>query len=378
MTKRKDSKKMILDHSQAKITLLKEYLSVYLNILHRASSIDNIYLYDLFAGEGIYKNKRKGSALTILQVIEDHYYLNERSCPQIYVHINEPGHSEIEIGISKIERIKREAEKIYNPNSVDRKFTQLTYKEIIIKIISEINNLDRNERGLIFIDPWGYSQVQFQELLSLMKSGRVELILFLPIYFMYRFAEKSLSDDEFPSGEKLEILLKEIFNNDQPNLTNQEEFISSIKEAFRNRKICKYVDTFVIERSKGNLFSLFFFTNHPKGAEKMLAAKWSLDDSRGKGFRSESGANQLTIFKGIEGSNFRDILLDYIIKEENPSNFDIYEFGLRKGFLPKHSNEVLTNLKKEKIVDSRAKDGKPVKGNYIGNPDRQVEFFKLK
>jgi len=377
--KGKDSKKMMLSHSEAKIELLKDYLSVYLNILNRAKGIDTVYLFDLFAGEGIYGNEKKGSALTMLEVIKNHYYSNNKSCPEIYVLINEPGESEVEKGVLKIERIKREAKKIYNPDEVHRRFTKKDYGKIVDEVIESIKNLKTNERGLIFIDPWGYSQVKFKEIRSMMSSKRVELILFLPIYFMYRFANKSLSDDDFPSGAKLEILLKEIFKNKKPDLSGQEAFISSIKEAFRRQSISKYVDTFVIERAKGQLFSLFFFTNHHKGAEKMLDAKWRLDESRGKGFRSDMLTDQTNLFTGISGSNYRRLLHDFIEKNGRVSNMNIYEFGLSKGFLPKHSNEVLNQLKKEGIVDLRSIDEKPARGNYIGNKKRKVEFTsKLK
>ncbi|MEX1013531.1 MAG: three-Cys-motif partner protein TcmP [Candidatus Paceibacterota bacterium] len=372
--KEKDSKKMMLSHSEAKVKLLESYLSVYLNILNRAKGINSIHLFDLFAGEGIYDNKKKGSALTILEVIKNHYFSNNKSCPEISVLINEPGESEVEKGVLKIDRIKREAGKIYNPDGVNRRFTNVDYDQIVDEVIDTIKSLKTHERGLIFIDPWGYSQVKFAEIQSLMRSKKVELILFLPIYFMYRFANKSLSDEDFPSGAKLEILLKEIFQDKNPDLSDQEAFISSIKEAFRKQSISEYVDTFVIERAKGQLFSLFFFTNHPKGAEKMLDAKWKLDDSRGKGFRLEMNADQKSLFTGISGSNYKRLLNDFIKRNKSVSNMDIYEFGLRKGFLPKHSNQVLNQLKKEGIVELISKDKQPVRGNYIGNYKRKIEF----
>lgn len=374
MSKEIDSKKVLLQHSEAKVELLESYLSVYLNILHRAQGINTIYLYDLFAGEGIYDNGKKGSPLVILEVIKNHYFSNNKDCPHINILINEPRISEIEPGTLKIERIKREADKIFNPPKVTREFDELGYNEVIKNVLGDIENMTSNERALLFIDPWGYSQVKFEDIISIMKSGRVELILFLPIYFMYRFANKSLSDDDFPSGVKLEAFLRNIFENEQPDLTDQEAFIDSIKESFRKRSVSKYVDTFVIERSKGQLFSLFFFTNHLRGAEKMLEAKWRLDDSRGKGFRIDEVPNQSALFKGVEGSNYPRLMLDYIKENELVTNSDIYDFGLRKGFLPKHSNKVLKKLKKDNKIVIESLDGKAVKGNYLTNANRTVAF----
>lgn len=375
MTKRKNSKKVMLQHSEAKVDLLEKYLSVYLNILHRARGINKIYLFDLFAGEGIYEKRKKGSPLVILETIKNHYYANSGDCPNIHVHINEPGESQIEPGILKIERIKREAENIYNPANVTREYTQLEYESIIEDVLDKVKALSSSERALLFVDPWGYSQVKFEEILSIKDSNKVELILFLPINFMYRFAQKSLSTDDFPAGEKLEAFLKSIFQHEKPNLTDQESFITSIKKALRDHSVSEYVDTFVIERSKGKLFSLFFFTDHPLGAQKMLETKWNLDEQRGRGFRIDMAANQSSLFKGIEGSNYPRLLLHFIKKNEGVTNSDIYEFGLRNGFLPKHSNEVLKKLKKEDVIIVISKDEKPIRGNYIKlNSNRIVEF----
>jgi hypothetical protein len=195
---------------------------------------------------------------------------------------------------------------------------------------------------------------------------------------MYRFADKSLSDDEFQSGLKLEKLLNNIFCGNKPDLSDQEAFIFSIKETLRKKSVSKYVDTFIIERGKGQFFSLFFFTNHSRGAEKMLNTKWNLDAERGKGFRLGT-FNQTTLYNGIEGSNYPRLLLNFITEEDKVTNSDIYEFGLENGFLPTHSNKTLNQLKSEKKITVKSKDGKPVKGNYIKfKPKRLIEFKRRK
>ena len=74
-----DIKSSLLQHSQAKVTLFGEYLSIYLNILSRTKHVEEILLFDLLCGEGLYKDNLKGSPLVALEKINDHFTFNEKS-----------------------------------------------------------------------------------------------------------------------------------------------------------------------------------------------------------------------------------------------------------------------------------------------------------
>jgi three-Cys-motif partner protein len=59
------------EHSEIKIRLLKKYLEAYLRIIGHSAFFDEIHLYDLFCGEGIYPNGGKGSPIIITDVLHD-------------------------------------------------------------------------------------------------------------------------------------------------------------------------------------------------------------------------------------------------------------------------------------------------------------------
>ena len=69
----------LLEHSQAKVKLYGDYLSVYINILSYAPSVDEILIFDLLCGEGLYKNDLKGSPLIALDRANDHFAQNINS-----------------------------------------------------------------------------------------------------------------------------------------------------------------------------------------------------------------------------------------------------------------------------------------------------------
>jgi three-Cys-motif partner protein len=83
-----DPKLELMEHSEAKVKLYGKYLATYLNILSRVSSVNQIFVFDLLCGEGIYKNGAKGSPMIALDVIHNHY-VNNLSCPNMTVWFND-------------------------------------------------------------------------------------------------------------------------------------------------------------------------------------------------------------------------------------------------------------------------------------------------
>src|SRR5215216_904842 len=128
-----DPKTHLLEHSEAKLKLYDEYLAKYLNILARNQYVDRIFLFDLMCGEGILIGNAKGSPIMALETIKDHYYSNNRTCPEITVWFNDIGLSEIEDGVLKIDRVKRYAAKVQLPQNVKIDYFQEDFESIYPK-----------------------------------------------------------------------------------------------------------------------------------------------------------------------------------------------------------------------------------------------------
>jgi len=72
------------------------------------------------------------------------------------------------------------------------------------------------------------------------------------------------------------------------------------------------------------------------------------------------------------------------MKDNCPSNSELYEFTLRQGFLPKHTNEVLFNWQENGKVEVQLEDGSLARKksfylnyeNYKKAPNRVT--FKIK
>lgn len=377
MAKMKDSQVIMLEHSKAKVELFGRYLSIYLNVISRVPFIKKIYLFDLFAGEGKYLNDEKGSPVVAMECIKNHFFSNGEICPNIDVWFNDSEKSEIEVGVYKIERVKRFISEIFKPSNVNIEYTKDEYTEVIKAVIARLLKIKDSERALLFIDPWGYKEIDPKDLKEVVKNGKTEVILFLPISFMYRFADKALLDDTFAGGRPLEKFLSELFRGKLPDTDNQLKFINEVKDQFKKYLEINYVDTFTIERGNKNFFCLFFFTSNKTGYYKMLNAKWDLDEESGRGFRL-SNSNQGSFFDEITVVDYTSMVKELLKDKSGATNQSLFDFGLDNGFLPKHTKKVLDELKAKDEIELTSLDGQEARSYYIDdNHKRRVEV-KLK
>src|SRR5690606_10383237 len=104
------------------------------------------------------------------------------------------------------------------------------------------------------------------------KHKKSEVLVWLPIQFMYRF-----SDEGTPTV--LKNFMTELgVENEAKNTKNVWEFISLLNKGFQNFLGSDFfVDHFSLKKEENTVFCLFFFTSHIKGFEKMLESKWEID-----------------------------------------------------------------------------------------------------
>ena len=375
MNQRINPKTVMLEHSQAKVELYGRYLSIYLNILSRVPKVDRVYIFDLLCGEGVYENEVEGSPCIALNSIRVHYFSHNQTCPRVTIWFNDNGLSQIDEGIYKVERVERLCEERFIPPGVNIEYYREHFDVIYSEALKKVQSI-WNTKGLFFIDPYGYKDVRPQHIRKILEGGNTEVLLFLPIAQMYRFAEKS-TKTSFSGGEPLRGFLIELFQSTDVRFNSVHDFVNQIKDRFRNYLSSQriFVDTFTLERDKQNVYCLFFFTSHIKGFEKMLETKWKMDTVQGRGFILEK---TLPLFDGIDGSDYPRNLMEFVKDSQYRTNEDLYLFGLLNGYLPKHTNQVLKKWKKELPnfeVFPLDNDDNFIKGFYINSkPKRRVGF----
>jgi three-Cys-motif partner protein len=371
--KKGDSTSTILEaHSRAKVELFKVYLGTYLNILERAEHIDHLKFFDLCAGEGVYADGGKGSPVMIMETIKDHYFTNQKTCIPIDVFLNDPGMSQIEPERRKIDRVREAVDKLFRPSTVKVHYGASGYTEILKDVKQQVSKLKTNERAIVFIDPWGYKDIKPDDLIELMQNGRTEVLLFLPTADMHRFADRSLSDDDFPGGRPLRHFLQALYGNSSPDSSSSLAFTDSLLKRFRLLPDIQFADKFTLERDKGRYFCLYFFTSHPLGLQKMVEAKWAMDEKNGRGFTLPDP--QGSLFDGPQHSEYPDLVKAELLQVGGMTNAELKMFGLHLGFLPKHTKELLKQWEDQGIIVVEALDELPVKGFYLDNATRKIKI----
>jgi three-Cys-motif partner protein len=368
----------LLEHSKAKVKLYSDYLSIYLNILSRASGVKSIYLFDLLCGEGLYNNDEKGSPLACLDTVLRHCVANEGKCPNINIVFNDKGKSKIVPGLSKIERLKEIINGYDLPDNVHIQFHELDFEEII-PISYNKAKMATQSKSLFFIDPYGYKKIHSEQIKDILSLKSTEVLLFLPASNMYRFANTCL-ETNFCGSQPLYTFLVELFNSNKIRFESVDDFIKKCKNQFVKflSSYQIFVDSFSIQRDRSKTYVLYFFTSNCLGFEKMLEAKWKLDEERGHGFRLD---RQLSLFSGVDHSDYPEAIKAFIIGKDMVTNGQLYIFGLKNGYLPKHTKQVLDKfISNDRNFQIISLDGKETKGYYINykncgtKPDRKIGF----
>lgn len=372
---KKDVKTNLLNHSEAKVRLLGEYLKRYLNIICNDGYTKRIKIYDLFCGDGLYENGGEGSPLVALRQIKDIHFVNVAksvNIPKIDCHFND-------IDSNKVERVKQaiKDKNLYYPEFGEIEYATNDYQveyNHLLTILPKLKPL--SQKAFIFIDPYEYKHIKTSQIKNLMLKGNTEVLLWLPTQFMYRF-----SNNGTPEALKDFIDELELFKSWKPS-NNVWNFVHQLKDgfqAFLGDKL--FVDTFTIQKDVSTVFCLFFFTSHIKGFEKMLEAKWEIDTEQGKGW--DYTGNQPSLFHEQKTNPLEEKLKDYF-KSGKRHNGEVYEFTLRQGFLPKHTNEILNNWQSSDRIEVITASGEKARKksfyiayNYYRDENKKVSF-KLK
>lgn len=368
-----DAKKVMLPHSKAKLDYYQSYLRIYLPILRLASFTQNINIFDVFCGTGIYDDGTKGSPVLAFEAIKES---TENHIGKDLTPVN--------LIINDIETDKIEGIKKYLSNKNDKIckifFENMDANDFLEEVEKLIINQGTDQRNLILIDPYGYKNINKKNIEKLLSSRRnTEIILFLPVSQIYRFTGKVLNEAD-TNVKALKDFIESFFpKRSHPiynkSMTHEKDLIEYIREALTFHDDFFATSYFIQRDKREHYYALFSIMPNIYGLEKNLAVKWKLNEESGEGFE------QPKAFVGLFDAQFKqaaiqeqynklkDLLLEFIEMKGKVNNNQLYEFTLKNMFLPKHSNIVLKQLQNDgviEVVDANAK-GKAKCGAFYQN-----------
>lgn len=370
-----DVKTNLLDHSEAKVRLLGEYVKRYLNIISNDGYTEVIHIYDLFCGPGSYENGGHGSPLVTLKHVKETYFSiiekSPRKQPKINCYFNDIDKSKIDTLNQSIKDNSLHYSSIGKLN-----LSNDDYKKAVADLKGCFEKF-KSEKAFVFIDPYGYKELVASDIQGLLgKHKKSEVLIWLPIQFMYRFADEG-------TPPVLRNFMTELGIVDEAKKTsNVWEFISLLNKGFQNFLGNEFfIDHFSLKKEENTVFCLFFFTSHIKGFEKMLESKWEIDSEQGRGWQYSGIVPNL--FSAHKTNELED-RLKVFLKTGRKYNLDVYEFVLRQGYLTKHATEVLSNLQKNGSLQVLLANGNVARKNsfyikYLKSTDVEAKkvYFVL-
>lgn len=386
MAKKQTSKDIMLAHSKAKVDYYQKYLARYLSIMSVARNIDEVNIFDVFCGRGIYADGGLGSPIRTVQTVKE-------------VRSNQPSEKRINIYFNDAEiKFVKQVKKYINDNYPDNKeFCNITYLCAPAEVLFErlcrfLPKTSFGTKNFLFVDPYGYKDINRQTFQRLMMNQNTEILLFLPISFMHRFTHYSFNKDANNGALRLREFIEQFFPTDHKIRRDEpmdvKEYIDALAEAFTFEG--KYfTSSYFIERDSRNYFALFAICNNLLGLEKAVETKWSLDEEDGQGFHQPDPNQQLNLFTEMfkeenQKEHFEDLKTLILVYLQGArygrTNGDIYRFVLRHGYLPKHTNAVLRHLQDNDLIKVTLPDtGKEARKHsfYINyDASKDVKFPK--
>jgi three-Cys-motif partner protein len=330
------------DGTKTKLALFENYLLEWLPVFLSPNKIiwSTINVFDFFAGEGYDCSGTKGSPIIILDNIKKYEDFIRKNNLKVNVYLNEYDKSKYNTLVHHLN----------DYGSVDYINIQ-HYNEdfqVIFKKLYHLISVNKSA-NLVFLDQNGIKQITQDVFLRLISAATTDILFFISSSFFARFAEH----ESF--AKHLAIKQTDVANN---NYYNIHRTIFNYYKSLIPFTSQYYLASFSIKKNS-NIYGLIFGSHHTLGIEKFLNQCWKLDKIRGEANfdidNDNHTVNQFELFsnkilgpKKIEA--FEKDLRGLIIKKTLKSNYQVYEYALTNGFLPKHANIVLRNLRTENII----------------------------
>jgi three-Cys-motif partner protein len=336
-------------HTEAKLQFYSQYLERYLAILLRAKGVDQINIYDLYSGAGVYSDGKKGSAVRAVDIVWEQMGSAGQSLP-INLLLND-------LDVARAQQLEQ---RLSSRQSAQRGFTiafrNLEAAELLTKLPNKIKTQTRTTRNLIFVDPYGYKDIDPMIFKQIMAQGRSEIILFLPIEDMYRFLNVTVDSEVDKAFQPLKHFIEKL-GIQAAEVQSETDFILAISEALKFSTNF-YTAAYSIVNHHGRLYAMFFMTANLRGLEKIIEVKWKLDAEKGEGF---TGSDQEDFFLKIEKmALLKHKLQHYLVVER--SNVEIFEYIICLGFRATHAVQCCREWQKsDKLQVTVAATGMPAK-----------------
>lgn len=322
--------------SQEKLRIYSKYLRVYLSIMLN-SGYNNIGIYDMFAGMGVYDKEAKGSAILAFDIIKEFREKHKH----IYLYLNDNDEE------------CYQSLRFHTQADVNR-WVKCTSMEADDAIAMYTKQGDHKAK-LFYLDPYGYIQIKKSSINAIIvdSKSKNECFWFIPVTRIVQFFRKGKPISEQESS------VAEFFREHEIDISDFQDagwhqWGQVLKESLEVAFYPSYVGVVKLKTRLANYYALYFISNHIYGLDVFLHnAKSKKDISTQLGLLS----------KDADELNIQSYLME---DSEGKSNKQLYERALRKGIIPRMAGKILQTMKDRKEISIHPfLEGNPVRGLYL-------------
>lgn len=353
--------------TRAKIEFYKNYIEGYL--IKLLMGFGKCFIADLFCGAGKNGNK-DGSPLVLINRAKYILTTPQLQNPQIHILFNDKNED-------NIQNLEKELKKIKPNRNINISPVQNKSFENILPVILkqfEYSNIPK----FFFLDPFTYSNVRIQHLKQIMSLKSAEILLFLPAFSAYRFANSK----KFKKDHKTRIFVEEFTVDGMRDYKDINDFKESIKDKLKQELNLDLVRPILLDGgSRKN--ALFLLTRNEKGMLLMnnLCIKKSKD---GSGINIKENyedtkflINKKEILKITPRYKaFKANLIAQLKNKKMMTTDGIRKFTIISEFRPQDAHDILKELKKEGKIKFFNTNDKETVGFYMGIEPKGISIFK--
>jgi hypothetical protein len=207
----------------------------------------------------------------------------------------------------------------------------------------------------MFLDQYGVKHITEEILHKISLLERTDFIFFISSSFARRFIEN-------PEFKKYLKLTRQDFNENKP--FHCHRVIFNYYKSLLRPEDNLFLAPFSIKKNQ-NIYGLIFGTHHTLGMEKFLNIGWKINTQTGDANFDidEEKINPVepTLFDQFNIPNkiklFELELRSRFESRKFKSNMDVYKYSLESGFLPRHANKVINEMKNEGKIPKEFETG---------------------
>ena len=322
------------DGTKVKLSIFQAYLEKWLPVFVSRDPIiwNKIQIFDFFAGMGKDENGIYGSPLITLEIINRYCsYIREKNL-KVRLVFNE---LKDEYYKALVENIKE--------NQAQCNFEIVLHNKEFIQVFKDEFPSMQNSANFIFLDQNGIKEITktvFEMIISLKQT---DFLFFISSSFFKRFATTAEFKNYFPFDPE-EIAKTDYYHIHRKVVDYYQSIIPNTEHY--------YLAPFSIKKNN-NIYGLVFGTPHTFGIEKFLSVAWKIDPLTGEANydidNEKISTGEPFLFEEMNKPTkrilFENTLQNKILQKDLSTNFEVYKFTIREGFLLKDANTVLKKLR---------------------------------